>query len=73
MSLIVLQLGKQASLMGYPRGEKDCTSSCVSGAPAQAAISPTYPVAERRRINKVISGGQFIRTGTFTVPMPRLV
>jgi hypothetical protein len=32
-----------------------------------------YPVAGRRKVNKVISGGQFMRTGRFTVPKPRLV
>ena len=69
MSLIVLQLGKQASPMGYPEVKRIAPVVVFR----TAAISSTYPVAERRRVNKVISGGQFIRTGTFTVPMPRLV
>jgi len=34
---------------------------------------PTNQPAARRRVRTVISGGQFIRTGTLTVPRPGLV
>jgi hypothetical protein len=69
MSLIVLQLGKQASPMGYPEVKRIAPVVVFR----TAAIPSTYPVAERRRVKRVISGEQFMRTGTLTVPMPQLV
>jgi len=39
----------------------------------QARTSSAYPLAARRRVRSVISGGQFHRMGSQNVPRPRLV
>lgn len=70
MSLIVLKLGKKPGSMGYPEVKRIAPLPDTADT---AARSPTYPVAARRRVNRVISGGQFMRMGRFTVPMPLLV
>ena len=70
--LIMLRLVNELRPMEYPEVKTIAQQLCFRRK-ARAAISPTYPVAERRTVNKVISGGQFILMGRFTVPKPRLV
>ena len=68
ITLILQYLTDDTSPIKISLGEKDC----IPGVRRTSAVS-TYAVAERRRVNKVISGGQFRRTGTFTVPKPWLL